>query len=728
MRTFPALPNCAPPILDPSATRLRLRGDVSFEPRADEGAPYYLVEDRLLSRFFRLGPAEYEIVSRWDGVLTLRESVSRLSDFMPDHSLTEPQALALARFLVEMNLAAPVDDAREAPIPVSTRQLASRQAREKWNPLAFRWVFGSGDRVLRGFEPWLSWSQTPLALLAWAVFLALGVYAFLSDPARLATSSRTVFGVGNWAPLIACGLALKALHEISHAVLCRRYGGEVREMGLMFVLLTPLPYIDVTSSWRLRRTQRIHVAAAGMITELWIAAAAACIWRLAPDGALRHVCFNLVSLASLATLVFNANPLMRFDGYYILSDALRTPNLQPRGRRVLIDAAKRFLLGVGGSARERQEHWWVGAFGLASLAWRLFVIASASLFIAALFRGAGLAFVAMALGLWLAGPVRRFATYFWAGKPGERPRRVRFLLTTGALAAVAALCWFQLPWPGAQTAPAIVEFAPGASVRAASPGFVRKIHVADGEPVTSGQKLLTLENLDLGRELAELDLLIRQSEIRGQVFATKGELAKRQAEELARQGLLKRWSEKQLEVDRLILVAPHDGVVTRRGLAWTIGAYLEEGEEALAVVVPDRKELRVTLSQDDVETFSNLGAATIRIDAPDWPLFEGTIDRVLPRASRESKRPALSVTRGGPLPVRRAKQTVGRPAVNEEDLLTPSFEAVVSLSAEDGSRLLCGQRVTIGFRPCRESVGQWCCRGLTRWVRERLAETAIDIE
>src|SRR6185295_5159685 len=179
---------------------------------------------------------------------------------------------------------------------------------------------------------------------------------------------------------------IKTVHEFGHAFFCRRYGGEVHTMGIMFMIFTPMPYVDASSSWGFRRRyQRMLVGAGGMIFELFVAAIAVFVWRQTAPGIIHSVAYNMIFVASVSTLIFNLNPLMRFDGYYLLSDLLEVPNLNQRSMRQLRYWTEKYLLGVAKAepiAQTHKEATWLTIFGVAATIYRVIVFGGILLFIA----------------------------------------------------------------------------------------------------------------------------------------------------------------------------------------------------------------------------------------------------------------------------------------------------------------------------------------------------------
>lgn len=707
--------------------RLRLRGDLTFTPQTAVGAPYYLVEDPLNSRFFRLGLVEYTFVSLLDGRTTIQDALRALSGVMPHHRLTEQDAAGLCRWLVDMDLAHTDESSQGARLVQSAQTIENRKAAARWNPLIFRLPLGRPDPLFARLTAWFGWLHSPPAVLGWLMLLALGGYAVLSDWDRFTASSHVVFAPGNWLWLAACWLVLKIVHEASHGIACRRLGGAVRETGVLFVLFAPLAYVDVTASWRFRRRRdRIQVAAAGMYVELLIAAVAALVWSNTGPGWLNNLCFNLVFMASVATLLFNSNPLMKFDGYYILSDALVLPNLSGSGQLYLRYWAKRYLLGIDSAlpAWSPRDAVLVRIYGVASFVWRMLVTAGLIITATTLFHGAGIVLAGVAVVLWLGLPTIGFIKYLLFGKPGERPRRLQFCLTAGSAAAIAVAVLGFVPWPGARNAPAVVEYSPHTVVRASSAGFVREIHVQSGQSVQAGQLLIVLENRELACELADLELQIRQSEVRGQRHQQKGEVAQEQAEAKNREGLSTQLLEKRAQNVQLSVRAAHTGRVVRRNLAAMLDTYLAEGDEILAIGEESQKELRVSLSQDDLDAFTQLSGKPVDIDLPRHASWPGEVKSVDPRATLTPAHPALVTANGGPLPVQPARHRPDKSASEMHELLAPRFNAIIALTATDSESLRSGQLATISYRPCNESIGEYLYQAVSRWVRERMRSNA----
>lgn len=707
----------------------RWRRDLRCSPRWTPGDEHVVVEDPLGGRFFRLGPVEHRFASSLDGRTPVRVAVARIAQAHPDAGLTEERAAALCRWIAEMGLFeretcgwGASSDASDSP----TAAIAAA-ATASWNPLVFRVPLGRPDRAFAALAGALGWLGSWPAIAAWCLLLLSGSVTLLSQWGRFELDTRGILARDNWLWLAASWLLLKLLHEGAHGVVCRRVGGTVGEWGLQFVALAPLAYVDVTSTWRLEsRWRRMAVAAAGMYVELAVAAAAVLVWSRTASPWIAHRCCDLAAMASVTTLLFNLNPLMKFDGYFLLADAWGVPNLDAQGRRHAWAVARRWVLGEQSplpavTASRRRG---LACYGWACLGWRAIVAVGLVLTAMTLFHGAGLLLAAIGVALWTRPAM--LALRQWAGEQRRSAAGRARLWRVGAVgAALGALTIVTalLPWPGRRVAPAVVEYSPLTVVRAPAASWVRALHVSPGEPVVAGQLLLELAAPELALEAAELRLSIARVELEERRLAHRGELARSQEQAEERAGLLTRLRERETQLERLAVRAPRDGTVIRRGLEQLLGVHVDEGAELLSLGDESSKELRAAVSQQDLESFTRRVGERVRVELPGRRVLAGELEQVEPRALREPPAAALAAPGGGPLAVRPVSRRDDNDSPSPEyELLHPCFTATVALSAEDSAGLRAGELGVCVFRPCDESVVAHLRRGLESWLRHRLGQ------
>jgi putative peptide zinc metalloprotease protein len=239
-----------PTVREFGSTRLSLRGDLIFTPQTADGQSYYMVEDPLNSRFFRLGRTEYTFVSLMDGRTTIHQALSHLSSVLPHHRMTEHDAAGLCRWLVESDLAHTEQSAQAARLANSAEKVEHRKTMANINPLVFRLPLLAPDSGFEKLETKIGWLYTTSAAVVWLVLLVVGGYFVFSDWNRFSASTQGIFSADNWLSLFLCWLILKIVHESSHGVVCKKYGGTVRETGVLFILFAPLAWVGLTTTPR----------------------------------------------------------------------------------------------------------------------------------------------------------------------------------------------------------------------------------------------------------------------------------------------------------------------------------------------------------------------------------------------------------------------------------------------------------------------------------------------
>lgn len=708
---------------------LTLRTDLVFTPQVSDGSPGYLIEDPLKTKFYRIGVAEYKFISLLNGSTTVADALRLTAATLADQAFTQDEAATICKWLVDVGLAYTRESAQAGRLAVAAQDADRRGLLQKMNPMFIRLPIVHPDRWLEALAPWLGWIYSPVGWTLAGVFAGVAGCQLMVHWDRFTGAADGIFAPGRWMWLGLTWLILKLVHEVSHGLVCKRYGGSVREGGAIFILFAPLAYVDVTSSWRFAsKWHRIHTAAAGIYIELVIASLAAIVWSCTDTGLVNDTALNLVIMASLTTLLFNANPLMRFDGYYILSDLLEIPNLYPNGQQYVRHLGRRYLLGLPSKAPcwSQRKDPIIRLYGVAAMAWRLVVSVSLMIAATAMWAGAGIVLTILAIGLWLGTPLLRFVTFFVTDPSLNRGNRLRFLTTAAASIGLGYLFFAVVPWPGVVSAPAIVEYSPIAVVRAGSPGFVRKLIVRNGQFVEKGDALVILDNDQLRTELADLELEIEDSRLLCRMHTQNDRLAAYQAELERRESLTKQYRQKQEQVDQLTVSAPISGQVLGRNLEALLNTYVTEGAQIFSLGNQQAKEIRVSVAQEDLETFSCRLKSPIKVRVQGGLRFSSSLDMVSPRASMEPLHAALCAPHGGPLVVRRRDESSqdtpqGDPTY---ELIAPRFLAVVGLNPRQSSPLRAGQRGVASFRDESDTFGKHLYQSVRRWLGRKFAQAS----
>ena len=690
----------------------RLREGLRFSAQDSGGDRVCVIEDAQASRFHRVGLAEYRFLTALDGSRTVASIVAQLARDGGGETFTEQEALQMIRWAKDHDLLA-VESTRAT----SDREHTERTLRSAvtWlNPLIVRVPLARPDGFFTRVEPALRWALGGFGFALWLAVVTTGAAQVALDWPRFLLGFDGILARDNWLWLFVVWIVLKTAHEFSHGVFCKHFGAAVREVGAIFVLFVPMGYVDATASLGLAsKWRRIMVACAGLYLEFFLAAVAAIVWARSGPGLAGTVAHNAVITGTVVTLLFNANPLMRFDGYYVLCDLLDLPNLATRGR-AWTQRAFSWLL-VGGRARRpamprTREDWSVALYGSASAVWQAVVVVGLLAAASVALRGGGLLLAAMAALVWIGVPLWRFASSL-AGSG----RCVGASLRAALLFGAAALALF-VPFHRSVTSPGVVELADTQILRAECPGFVEKVHVQDGELVRQGQPLLDLANEEAAALLAKSRVELERQELRARIAFTKGEVSLFQAEQAKAESLRTAVANHESFLATLHLRAPMAGRVTGRKLAQMQGSFIESGGELLQIGRGEGSDVKIAVSQEDAPHLHAVTDQPLRVKiAGRGEVFAATLLRVEARATRTLLHPALSALAGGPLALRRNEDDGGKRA-QEYELAEPHFGATARLTS-DGP-LCVGEMARVKFRSPRTATLWGEMQGaFARWIK-----------
>lgn len=717
----------------------RLRKDLRFQYQDDQGAPVYVVEDLVSRKYHQLGLSEYRFLRSLDGSRTVAELVAQSAADSTRWALSEHEVSNFLRWLLDQQLLEAGDSAQSG----RRAELAESQDAKKPSQILAKLLFvkiplGNPDAFFGVCTRWLGWTLSVPALIIWAAVVGYGVFTAVGNAGQLYNAGAVAILPSNWVFLILVYAVLKVIHEIWHGVAAKRFGAVVPEWGIQLIAwVTPLTYVDATASWRVSsRWKRILVAFAGMYVELFIAAIAIHVWLHADSPWLQSFAANTVFAASMVTLLFNANPLMRFDGYYILSDASGIRNLAPRGQQLLKRLASRLFFGnksptPPGGGRQFTA---VLIYGILAFLWRIVITIAILTIIAKLFHGLGLILAAIFV---IGGVVAMIAAFFkMLGR--QRHRRGAVLIRCGIWAVLIGLVLWLPEVNPAPSAVAVVRYENAEILRADCPGFVDRTHCTHGARVAAGDLLLTLENAEERARLEKIQLDLRRSELRSQGYLAEKRRAAYEAEQEVVASLRDRLEAQTERVESLKVVAPSDGVVHAPGLGSMTGRYQETGQQLLTLYPNEAPTLLVTADQGDLDSFGEGDPIRLRLRGRQDELA-ATLTEVEKRATTVIPHPALVATAGGPLIV--VNNGVGRPeqagvagqSVEEQErlqfggqeLARPRVTAAAEFTEAEVGRLGEGEwgMVRLG-RGQPQSLGSWLGSAILRYLRAQFESGA----
>lgn len=731
--------------------RPRLRPIVQARRQAYRGRVYHVLRDPINNGFFRCDEAGYHFVALLDGQRTVAEAWEASNSFCGDDAPTQGEAISLLGQLWGQNLV-------QADLPPDSEGMFDRHRKRKrkemggylMNIMFAKVPIFDPDRLLNYLVVLLGWVFGPIGMLVWVAAIAAGFWAVSDRWGELFDQSQGVLSWENLPLLWLAFIGTKAVHELGHGIACKRFArdegvsGEVHTVGIMLLVLFPVPYVDASSSWGFRsRLRRAMVGAAGMYVELAVAAIAAIVWSRTAEGTAVHaVAYNTMFIASVSTLLFNANPLIRFDGYYILSDLLETPNLYGRSKEFLYYLVKKYAYGVRNPRSPvsvAAEHFWLPTYGVASAIYRVFLFVSISIFVfdqlpPELFVVPAVLVLAGVSG-WLVVPLWKFGQYLATGPELARARGRAVAVTLATLMVLGAGLGV-VPLPDWHRAQGLVEPREFERVVMATDGFLdasdlggsgergeRALTLTSVGPDDASPPLVRASNPELRLELEQL-----RAE-RARLAAQQGKAAADGERHLV-EGLTRAIEAKdeaivrfERDLSRLTLRPTMTGTWVAPDLDRAAGVYLPAGKPVGTVASLDRLVVRVTADQYlgprlDPEAWVGRRVELRAAGRPE-PTYRGRVERVLPAGQRRLPSSALGFMGGGTL-------ATAPDAENGDEAAEPYFELQVSPLTATGSPaqtwpgLRPGQRVVVRFELGAKPIAQQAWLALRQLVQRRL--------
>jgi len=607
-------------------------------------------------KFYRFSPETYHVIGLMDGKLTVQELWERAVQQFGDDA---PSQGDMVRVLSQLHSA----DILLCDVPPDTEELFSRYQkieRARWtmnlkSPLFLRFPLLDPDRFLSGTMALMRPFFSLLGFLVWLVLVGAAVVLAVEHWTEL--THNVVDRLLSTQNLLLMGLVypvIKTLHEFSHAYAVKRWGGEVHEMGIMLLVLMPIPYVDASSASAFpERRKRILVGAAGIMVELLVASLALFAWLNLDHGVARAIAFNIIIIASVSTVLFNANPLLRYDGYYILSDLLEIPNLAQRSIGYLGYLIKRYLFGLkkfDPPYVARGERFWLATYSIAAFVYRGFVYAAIILFISGKFFFVGIILAIWAVLSMLVIPVAKRIKFLLAS-PVLRERRVRAIAVSSAIIGGMLAMLFYMPFPSWTRAEGVVWVPEESLVRAQTSGFVGRIEAAPNSPVKKGNILIRCEDPLLDSEVQVLKAQLRALKARYDAEAYLDRVQARiTLEEI--QTVRANLTRAEEQWKDLVIQSPIDGIFVLPGAEDLKGRYLPQGSLIAYVLKLDKPTVRVVVSQSDVDLIrkSNNGIE-VRLSEQIHRTVGAVIKREVPGAVEQLPSTVLGVAGGGEIAI-----------------------------------------------------------------------------
>lgn len=688
-----------------SALRPRLRRQARIVRHTYRGERWYVLQDLASGRFLRLDEPAYRVVALMDGLRSVEQIWLQVCGSMGDRAPTQDDLLGLLSQLHQANVLLTerqpdleeLDERRRNALRTKLKQYIG-------NPLALKFPLLDPDRFLtalvslfpRGSERWL------LALWVLLVGSALFAAALHWEPLTSDITAR-VFTAENVFLLWLAFPLLKAIHELGHGLAIKAYGGSCREMGLMFLIMVPVPYVDASSTTAFPdKRQRMVVGLAGMLIELAVAALAMWLWVWVSPGVGKAFLHQILILASVTTVLFNINPLLRFDGYYVLADWLEIPNLGQKANRYLGYLVQHHVFKVGEplvkpSLTPREGPWLV-AYSIGSFVYRIMISVLIVLTVAEHFF-----FIGVLLALWtgwssLIKPVLKLVRHVLTD-PVLDSRRPRALVISGGFTLIVVLMLAVVPAPSWTMAEGVIWMPEQARLRSPHPCFGHAVLQPPGSLVEPGMPLLSCTDPELESELAQAASRVAELEARRALAITvdRVQLGIMDAE----LGYLKQ-KQSDLEARRAAMVirSSHAGRFVMDAPGDFQGSYADRGTVLGYVLDPAGYTLLTVVPQSDVDLVrTRTQSVELRSVGKIHEQLAAEIVREVPAATKDLPSMALALQGGGRI-------GLDPDSPQEPKALASLFQFEMRFSGEKPQTL--GNRVHVRFVHFAEPlVAQW---------------------
>lgn len=646
--------------------QLRRRPDLESKKHRYHGRVYWVVKEPVGLNYYRFHEEEFAILNMLDGQISLQQVKDRFQAEFAPQRITLQDLQQFVGMLHRSGLVISQSNGQGRQLRRRGDQKKKKELLGKLsNVFALRFRGIDPERALNFLNPFTWWIFTLPALILIAMFglsaLTLVLVNFQEFRTKLPTFEQ-FFAAHNWIWLGCTMGIVKVLHEFGHGLSCKRYGGECHEMGFMFLVFTPCLYCNVSDSWMLpNKWHRVFIGAAGMYVELILASIATYLWWFSEEGMFNFLCLSVMFICSVSTVVFNGNPLLRFDGYYILMDMLEIPNLRQKATEILKRWFQQYCLGLELQENPflpQKKQVWFAMFTVASNIYRWVVVFSIMMFLMKVLEPYGLQALGRLVAIvGLSGmiiqPIWQVIKFFRTPGRASKMKRKNVLTSLGILGAtIAGVCFVPLPFH--VNCAVVIEPDNAKQVFAMVPGQLVRWNKKLGEHVEAGETIAQLDNTDLKYQLVNYmgELEVAKEKLRAyeQMRSWDDEAAAQVAtQKKIVETNLQKVREFQDKFAMLEIKSKDAGVImpaadkpepkqsgdeqlpTWHGNPFSAknqDAYFSESDLLCYVGDPGRMEAVLVVDQHDVDLVKAGDEADIMIDAARLDTFTGKIEKI----------------------------------------------------------------------------------------------------
>ncbi len=522
----PENPPLGPPV------KMKIRPDLTFDRQYYQGVEYWVIKEPLGQKYYQFPPHVFYLLQQLDGqrsIEELQENYQR--EFSPKRITRHELQQLLTRFHRDGLVVSDMSGQGVELLERGRKNVAMERLTSLSNILAIRYRGFDPERILNFLNRWTWWLFTPAAVIAVAIFASIALFSVLMNfsefQARLPGFDQ-FFDPRRWYMFVGVLAVTKVFHEFGHGLSCKRLGGECHEIGFMLLVLTPCLYCNVSDSWRLKnKWHRAAIGAAGMYVEIILATIATFIWWYVQPGMIQDICLQVMLVSSVSTILFNGNPLLRFDGYYILSDILEIPNLQQKSSKALTTLLGRHWLGLeipDDQLMPSNRPLSFAMFTVAAFLYRWFILFAIVTFLTIWLEPYGLESVGQMIAIFavfgmLLWPSYKLYNYMSVPGRMHQVKKTRFFVTLAVVIAFVALILF-IPLPHNLRCDVILVPNDMETIYVEQAGQLVACEVTAGEQVQPNQTLATIRNIDLDIALVDARNKLKQKKSQREMALT----------------------------------------------------------------------------------------------------------------------------------------------------------------------------------------------------------------
>ena len=695
----------------------QLRRHAEIRRHHYRGQRWYILLDLASGSSHRFSPAAHCFIAQMDGERSVDDIWEAVIRQLGDAAPTQDQTIHL---LGQLH----ASDLLQCEIPPDGAELFNRHKQQKqgrlkqrlYAPLSIRIPLLDPGRFLDRWQHLARPLFSRTCLAVWLAVITLAILlagqhwtAITSDVISRVTTPQNLVLLWLTYPLV------KLLHEFGHAFATRVWGGEVHEMGIMLLALIPIPYVDSSAATAFEnKHRRIVVGAAGMLVELFLAALALFVWVNVEAGIVSTICYNIMLIGSVSTLFFNGNPLLRFDGYYILADSIEIPNLGTRSSKYLGYLLQHYLFGVKdveSPARTWGEAAWFLFYGIASFVYRMGIMFVIIFYVASKYFIIGSVLALWAIATQLILPLSRNVSSLFSN-PALQARRTRVLVSSGLVAGFLAWLLFFMPAPLLTRVEGVVWVPEQSELRIGASCFVTRLVATPGtqvnkddvilecaDPLLEAQAAISAARL---KELKASYLSVMQDDkVRADGFKADIVTAEKKHARL------------QEQLDELVLRSQASGRLVMPEADDLAGRYVRKGDVLAYVANAAMKNARVAVTQNDINLVrGRTREVEVRLAGNIAQVIPASIRREVPAATDQLPSRALGTAGGGRIAVDPTDE-------NGTTSLENVFQFELALAEAAPSEYF-GQRVHVRFDHGSEPLASQWQRSLRQLFMERL--------